>query len=83
MIKHVWHAYISFLIILEPFRTVFGWNFNQNSIKIRAQLFSDDGKKVFNVAKSGKINQPEHLGKVTGEEILQMSGNNFIKKRWI
>ena len=54
---------------------------NKDVIELNAQLFSDDGKKVFNVAKSGKINQPEHLGKVTGEEILQMSGNNFIKKR--
>ena len=56
---------------------------NKDIIELNAQLFSDDGKKVFNVAKSGKINQPEHLGKVTGEEILQMSGNNIIKKRWI
>ena len=54
---------------------------NQNSIKIRAQLFSDDGKKVFNVSRSGKLNQPELLGKQVGEEILKISKNSFIKKR--
>ena len=45
------------------------------------QLFSDDGNKVFNVIKIGKLNQPEVLGKVAGEEILQKSGSSFVKKR--
>jgi len=50
-------------------------------IEFNAQLFSDDGKKVFNVMKLGKLNEPKLLGKLAGEEILQKSGNNFIKKR--
>ncbi len=54
---------------------------NKDSIEINAQLFSDDGKKVFNVVKLGKSNQPQLLGKLVGEEILKKSGNNFIKKR--
>ncbi len=45
------------------------------------QLFSDDGKKVFNVVKLGKLNDPQLLGKLAGEEILKKSGNNFVKKR--
>ena len=54
---------------------------NQDRIELKAQLFSDDGKKVFNIFKSGKANEPELLGKLAGEEILKKSGNNFIKKR--
>ena len=38
-------------------------------------------KKVFNVSRSGKLNQPELLGKQVGEEILKISKNSFIKKR--
>ena len=53
----------------------------QDSIEINAQLFSDDGKKVFNVMKLGKVDQPHLLGKLAGEEILKKSGNSFIKKR--
>tara|TARA_B100000029_G_scaffold300542_1_gene293481 strand:+ start:1123 stop:2043 length:921 start_codon:yes stop_codon:yes gene_type:complete len=54
---------------------------NKDSIEINAQLFSDDGRKVFNVVKLGKLDQPQSLGKLAGEEILKKSGNNFIKKR--
>tara|TARA_B100000586_G_C20080971_1_gene415375 strand:+ start:10 stop:930 length:921 start_codon:yes stop_codon:yes gene_type:complete len=50
-------------------------------IEFNAQLFSDDGKKVFNVMKLGKLNEPKLLGKLAGEEILQKSGNDFVKKR--
>ena len=54
---------------------------NGDNIEINAQLFSDDGQKVFNVMKLGKSNQPQLLGKLAGEEILKKSGSNFIKKR--
>ena len=53
----------------------------KDSIEIKAQLFSDDGKKVFNVMKVGKADQPHLLGKLAGEEILKKSGSSFIKKR--
>ena len=43
---------------------------NGSNIDIKAQLFSDDGKKVYNVIKSGKSTEPKHLGKIAGEEIL-------------
>ena len=52
----------------------------RDSIELNAQLFSDDGKKVFNVEKFGKLNEPELIGKLAGEEILKKSGNNFVKK---
>ena len=54
-----------------------------NKIDLEAQLFSDDGKEVYNVIKSGKSTDPQSLGKIAGEEILKKAGKNFIKKRWI
>ena len=54
---------------------------NNNNIELKAQLFSDDGKKVFNAIKSGAVNDPKILGKLLGEEILKKSENSFIKKR--
>jgi|TARA_B100000929_G_scaffold163897_1_gene129840 hydroxymethylbilane synthase len=53
----------------------------KENIQLNAQLFSDDGKKVFNVVKLGKLNEPQLLGKLAGEEILKKSGNSFVKKR--
>ena len=49
-------------------------------IKFKVQLFSDDGKKVFNLEKKGIRNQPEHLGKLVAEEILKSAGEEFKKK---
>ena len=54
---------------------------NGDKIQLKAQLFSDDGKKDFKIEKYGNANQPELIGKLAGEEILKISGNNFIKKR--
>jgi|TARA_B100000945_G_C20286500_1_gene551253 hydroxymethylbilane synthase len=55
--------------------------FKKDKLELKAQLFSDDGKKVFNVIMTGELNKPKSLGKLAGEEILRKSGNNFIKKR--
>ena len=52
-----------------------------NGIELCAQLFSDDGKKVFNVTKSGKSIDAEMVGKLAGEEILKKSGDNFKKRK--
>ena len=49
-------------------------------LKLRVQLFSDDGKKVFDLEKKGSTNEPENLGKLVGEEILKSAGKNFKKK---
>ena len=58
-----------------------GYKTYKKDIELKAQLFSDDGTKVFNITKTGKENEPEVLGKLAGEEILKQSGKNFIKKR--
>ena len=52
-----------------------------NNIDLEAQLFSDDGKEVYNVIKSGESTDPKRLGKIVGEEILKKAGKNFVKKR--
>ena len=53
---------------------------SEDLIKFKVQLFSDDGKKVFNLEKKGIRNQPEHLGKLVAEEILKSAGEEFKKK---
>ena len=53
----------------------------KNNIELNAQLFSDDGKKVFKVFKLGNPNQPQLVGKLAGEEILKKSKNSFVKRR--
>ncbi len=53
----------------------------REKLELKAQLFSDDGRKVFNVEKSGEVSEPKLLGKLVGEEILEKSINNFSKKR--
>ncbi len=53
----------------------------KDNIELNAQLFSDDGKKTFNVTKLGKSKEAQLLGKLAGDEILKKSGDNFIKKR--
>ena len=52
-----------------------------SDIQLKTQLFSDDGKEVFNLSKSGNLSEPENLGRLAGEEILKKAGNKFIKKR--
>ncbi len=54
---------------------------NKETIELSAQLFSDDGNKVFYVNKSGKLNEPKLLGILAGQDILEKSKGNFVKKR--
>ena len=56
-------------------------NLNKETIELSAQLFSDDGNKVFYVNKSGKLNEPKLLGILAGKDILEKSKGNFVKKR--
>ncbi len=53
----------------------------KDKMEINVQLFSDDGKKVFNITKFGNSNEATFLGKQVGEDLLKKSGNNFVKKR--
>jgi len=48
-----------------------------NIIKLRAQLFSDDGKKSFYCEESGNKNNYLKIGKKVGEKILELAGAEF------
>ena len=50
-------------------------------IRLRAQLFSDDGKKNFIFEDTAHKNDFLKIGKKVGENILKLAGASF--KRWI
>jgi len=52
-----------------------------DKIRLKAQLFSDDGKKFFNIEKIGNKIEPELVGQLVGKELLEKSGKDFIKKK--
>ena len=49
-------------------------------IKLKAQLFSDDGNFFFNYEFIGAYNEANEIGKKTGEELLKLAGDKFKKK---
>ena len=51
-----------------------------NKIFLSAQLFSDDGKKFHKIKKIGSTIAPAEVGKIAGEELLKLLGNNYKKK---
>ena len=51
-----------------------------NSLKLRAQLFSDTGLKSFEHELIGEISDPIKIGKKVGEELLKLAGSEFKKK---
>ncbi|MDC0426522.1 hydroxymethylbilane synthase [Pelagibacteraceae bacterium] len=52
-----------------------------NKLILSAQLFSDDGEKSFIHKIKGKIEDGINIGKIAGEELLNLAGNNFLKTR--
>ena len=48
-----------------------------DQIKLRGQLFSDDGKKSFNFTASGNKNDCLKIGQKVGEKILEIAGDEF------
>lgn len=50
-------------------------------IRLKAQLFSDNGKFFFNYENIGDQNEALEIGKKVGEELLKLAGNKF-KKKW-
>ncbi len=53
---------------------------DNNNLKLTAQLFSDTGLKSFEHEQTGKISEPEKVGKIVGEELLKLAGLEFKKK---
>ena len=50
-----------------------------DTIRLRAQLFSDDGKKSFDYEELGNKSDYIKIGKKVGEEILKLAGKSFKK----
>ena len=49
-------------------------------LKLKAQLFSDDGKDHFDYELSGNKDRAELIGKTVGEKLLSLAGKKFKKK---
>tara|TARA_B100002051_G_C16708451_1_gene625228 strand:+ start:906 stop:1820 length:915 start_codon:yes stop_codon:yes gene_type:complete len=54
-------------------------NFDNDKIKLKAQLFSDNGKKVFNYELIGEKNNPAQIGKEVGMALLKLAKKDFLK----
>ena len=50
-----------------------------DELTLYAQLFSDDGKKIFNYRIAGNKEERFKLGKLAGTELLKQAGTNFKK----
>ena len=51
-----------------------------NSLKLKAQLFSDSGSKSFEHELTGRDTDAINIGKVVGEKLLSLAGIEFKKK---
>jgi len=53
---------------------------SKETLKLKAQLFSDDGKDSFNFELSGRSIDAEKIGANVGQSLLKLSRNKFKKK---
>jgi hydroxymethylbilane synthase len=52
-----------------------------NELILSAQLFSDDGENFFTHKNKGNTEDGVNVGKIVGEKLLTLAGNNFIKTK--
>ena len=52
-----------------------------NELILSAQLFSDDGEKSFTHKIKGNKDDGKSIGKLIGNKLLTLAGNNFIKTK--
>jgi len=52
-----------------------------NELILSAQLFSDDGEKIFTQEIKGNVDNGINIGKIVGDKLLTLAGNNFIKSK--
>ena len=50
-----------------------------NELILSGQLFSDDGKNFFTHKIKGNVNDGINIGKIVGDKLLALAGNNYIK----
>ena len=53
---------------------------SKNNLRLRAQLFSDNGKESFEYELTGKDKDALIIGKDLGEKLLNLAGKKFTKK---
>ena len=53
---------------------------NNNNLKLKAQLFSDDGTQSFEYELTGSHVDADYIGKRVGEKLLSLAGEKFKKK---
>ena len=53
---------------------------NDNNLKLKAQLFSDSGNEKFEYELTGAYEDAINIGKIVGEELLNLAGDKFKKK---
>ena len=51
-----------------------------NTLKLKAQLFSDDGKNCYNFEFSGRDDEAVKIGKRVGIKLLSLAGDKYKKK---
>ena len=51
-----------------------------NKLKLKAQLFSDDGKKSFYCKKVGNSKDPVKIGRAVGKSLLKLAGKEYRRK---
>jgi hydroxymethylbilane synthase len=52
-----------------------------NELILSAQLFSDDGENFFTHKIKGQVDDGINIGKIVGDKLLALAGNNFIKTK--
>ena len=52
-----------------------------NELILSAQLFSDDGDKSFTHEIKGNQDDGKNIGKLIGDKLLTLAGNNFVKTK--
>tara|TARA_B110000444_G_scaffold238049_1_gene251270 strand:+ start:391 stop:1311 length:921 start_codon:yes stop_codon:yes gene_type:complete len=53
----------------------------KNKLILSAQLFSDDGENFFTHKTEGKEEDATSIGKLVGNELLNLAGNTFVKMK--
>ena len=52
-----------------------------NELILSAQLFSDDGENFFIHKIKGDVDDGINIGRIAGDELLTLAGNNFVKTK--
>ena len=50
---------------------------SNNTISLKSELFSNDGKKKFEFRSSGHFREAKEIGYKVGEELLKKAGSDF------